>query len=79
MSWIKRFRELPTPILILHITAKFVFGVGLGVVLARCLSGFGWWIMLLALIMGTPGAYKVLRREMPPGARENNRRKETTL
>ena len=60
MGWIKRFRELPTPILILHVTARFVFGVGLGVLLANYLSGFGWWIIVLALVMGIPGAYKVL-------------------
>ncbi len=60
MNLINRFRKLPIPILILHITAKFVFGVGLGVLLANYLSGFGWWIILLALIMSIPGAYKVL-------------------
>jgi len=60
MNFINRFRKLSTPILTLHITAKFVFGVGLGVLLANYLSGFGWWIILLALIIGIPGAYKVL-------------------
>lgn len=60
MNLINRFRKLPIPILILHITAKFVFGVGLGVLLANYLSGFGSWIILLALIMSIPGAYKVL-------------------
>ncbi len=60
MSLINRFRKLPTSILALHVTAKFVFGVGLGVLLASYLNGFGWWIILLAIIMGLPGAYKVL-------------------
>ena len=60
-KWIKRFRELPTPILFLHIGAKFVFALGLGVLLASYLRGFGWWIILLSLIMGIPGAYKILR------------------
>jgi len=60
MNFINRFRKLPTPILTLHIIAKFVFGVGLGVLLVNYLNGFGWWIILLALIIGTPGAYKVL-------------------
>lgn len=60
MGLINRFRELPTPIIVLHISAKFVFGVGLGVLLAGYLTGFGWWLILLSLIMGIPGAYKVL-------------------
>lgn len=60
MSLINRFRELPTPILTLHIAAKFVFGVGLGILFANYLSGFGCWIILLALIMSIPRAYKVL-------------------
>jgi hypothetical protein len=38
---IERFRELPTPILILNVSARFVIGVGLGVLLGKCLSGFG--------------------------------------
>lgn len=60
MSLVNRFRELPKPILTLHIAAKFVFGVGLGVLLADYLSGFAWWIILLALIMSIPGGYKIL-------------------
>ena len=60
MSLINRFRKLPMPILILHTKAKFVFGVGIGVLLASYLSGFGWWIILLASVMAIPGAYKVL-------------------
>jgi hypothetical protein len=60
MRLIGKFRELPTPILFLHITAKSVFGVGLGVLLAEHLAGFGWWIIALSLVLGIPGAYKVL-------------------
>lgn len=60
MSLIGRFRKLPTSVLALHITAKFVFGVGLGILLAGYLEGFGWWLILLAIIMAIPGVYKVL-------------------
>ena len=60
MGWIKRFRELPTPILILHVSARFVFGLGLGVLLARYLMGFGWWLIVLAVVMGIPGGCKIL-------------------
>lgn len=51
------------PILILHVKAKFVFGVGIGVLLAKYLGGFGWWIILLASIMAIPGVYKVLSKK----------------
>ncbi len=61
MSLTHKLKELPTPILILHISAKFVFGMGLGVLLASYLTGFGWWIILLSLLMGIPGACKILR------------------
>ena len=60
-KWIKRFRELPTPILILNVSARFVIGVGLGVLLGKYLSGFGWWIILLGVVMAAPGACKILR------------------
>jgi hypothetical protein len=57
MRAIQRFRELPTFIMFLRITGKFVFGVGLGVLLAGYLKGYGWWIILLSVILGLPGAY----------------------
>jgi len=41
MGWfgnkVGKFRQVPTPYFSLHVTAKFLFGVGLGVLLATWL------------------------------------------
>ncbi len=65
MSWIgdkiQRFRQMPNPYFTLHITAKFVFGVGLGVLLATWLPIWtGWIFIILALLIAIPSARIVL-------------------
>lgn len=51
---VNEFRKLPTPVLFSHVISKFVFGVGLGVLIARYVEFSGWWIILLSLIIGIP-------------------------
>jgi len=46
--------------LILIITGKFLAGVGIGVLLINYLAGYGWWLILLAVVTSLPGAYKIL-------------------
>ncbi len=59
MKLVNRFRQLSTTLLYLHITAKFIFGVGLGVLLAGHLRGFGWWLIVLSLMVSIPSSYKI--------------------
>jgi len=65
MSWIsdkvEKFRQVPNPYFTLHITAKFLFGVGLGVLLAIWLPVWtGWVFIIIALLIAIPSARIVL-------------------
>ena len=65
MGWIgdkmEKFREVPNPYFALHITGKFLFGVGLGVLLAMWLPVWtGWAFIIAALLIGIPSARIVL-------------------
>ncbi|NQS90719.1 hypothetical protein HQ584_13130 [Patescibacteria group bacterium] len=67
MSIVEKFRKLPASIIILHISGKFLFGVGLGALLAiylyRCnWQLWGWVIIVIAVLIQIPGAYKVLKK-----------------
>ena len=67
MSWIsdkvEKFRQVPNPYFTLHITAKFLSGVGLGVLLAIWLPVWtGWIFIIIALLIAIPSARIVLRR-----------------
>ena len=67
MGWfgdkIERFRQVPTPYLSMHITAKFLFGVGLGLLLAIWLPVWtGWIFIVISLLIAIPSAKIVLRK-----------------
>lgn len=67
MGWysnkVAKFRQVPDPFFTLHITAKFLFGVGLGVLLATCLPVWtGWIFIIVALIIAIPSARIVLSK-----------------
>ena len=67
MSWIsdkvEKFRQVPNPYFTLHITAKFLFGVGLGVLLAIWLPVWtGWIFIIIALLIAIPSARIVLSK-----------------
>ena len=64
---IDRFRKLPLSTMVLHITSKFVFGLGLGALLVVYFTEYDWWtlgwsLIALSLIMAIPGAYRVLKK-----------------
>jgi len=68
MSWIgdktERFRDMPNPFFSMHITGKFLFGVGLGVLLATWLPVWtGWVFIVAALLIAIPSARIVLGGE----------------
>ena len=65
MSWIgdkmEKFRGVPNPYFAMHITGKFLFGVGLGVLLAAWLPIWtGWVFIISALLIAIPSARIVL-------------------
>lgn len=67
MSWIsdkmERFRGIPNPYFTMHITGKFLFGVGLGVLLATWLPVWtGWVFIVVALLIAIPSAGLLLRK-----------------
>jgi hypothetical protein len=55
-----RFRNLPTPLLVLHVTAKCVGSFAIGVLLGSHLKGYGWWILLAAFVIAIPSTVKIL-------------------
>ncbi len=67
MSWIsnkvEKFRQIPNPYFGLHITAKFLGGVGLGVLLATWLPIWtGWIFIIAALVIAIPSARIILSK-----------------
>lgn len=67
MSWIgnkmEKLRGVPNSYFTLHITGKFLFGVGLGVLLATWLPIWTGWIFIgVALLIAIPSARIVLRK-----------------
>jgi len=67
MSWLGdkmgRFRQVPNPYFATHITGKFLFGVGLGVLLAIWLPVWtGWVFIAAALLIAIPSVRIILRK-----------------
>lgn len=60
-----RFKNLPGPLLMLHVTAKFLGGVALGALLGRYLEPYGWWILIAAFVIAIPSAYRILTGKAP--------------
>ena len=67
MSWFgdktEKFRQVPNPYFSMHITAKFLSGVGLGLLLAIWLPVWtGWIFIAISLLIAIPSARIVLRK-----------------
>lgn len=67
MSWfsdkLEKFRQMSNSYLILLVAAKFLFGVGLGLLLAFWLPiWFGWIFIILSLIIAIPGTKFILEK-----------------
>jgi hypothetical protein len=58
------FKQLPTGLMSAHIVAKFVFGIGIGILL----SGYydfdritaGWIVIVIALIIAIPSTVRIV-------------------
>jgi len=65
MGWfgdrMEKLRRMPNPYLLMHITGKFLFGVGLGILLAIWLPiWMGWLFIIAALLIAIPSASIIL-------------------
>ncbi len=61
---IEKFRQMPNPYFALHIASRFLFGVGLGVLLATWLPIWtGWIFVTLAIVISIPGARIILAKQ----------------
>ena len=67
MSWfgnkVEKFRQVPSLYFSLLITAKFLGGVGIGMLLATWLPIWTWWIFIVVgVIIAIPSARIILTR-----------------
>ena len=60
MSVIDKMKGLSPPMFVLFVSSKFVVGVGIGVLLARYLTGFGGWILLVGVALSIVVLVKAL-------------------
>ena len=69
MGWFnkcfEKFKEQSKEVIIAIVFAKFLFGVGLGVLLVSYLQGcdwklFGWLLIVISLIIHIPAVYTTL-------------------
>ena len=65
MGWfgdkIEKFRQVPNPYFSMHITGKFLFGVGLGLLLAIWLPIWtGWIFIVISLLIAIPSVRIIL-------------------
>ena len=71
MGWIgekiEKLKKLPKSLLVAHIASKFIFGVGLGALLAGYLREYnwrlyGWLLIILSLIVAIPSTYSIFKK-----------------
>jgi len=65
MGWfgdkIEKFRQIPNPYFAMHIASRFLFGVGLGLLLAIWLPAWtGWIFIVVALLIAIPSVRIIL-------------------
>ncbi len=62
MSLIEKAKALPERMFILFVVSKIIVGIGLGVLFAGALQGFGIWILLLGIILSAIALGKILKK-----------------
>jgi len=61
MSLIDKVKQLPASLLVLLVAGKLFIGIGLGVLLITYLVGYGWWFVVLGIVISIPGVYRILK------------------
>ena len=59
-TWFDRFRRLPGWKMMLHVSGKALFGLGLGLVLPAAWRTGGWWLMGIAIVISIPSTISIL-------------------
>lgn len=57
------FTRLPAGLMVSHMVAKFIFGVGVGILVAGRLQSrelVGWGVIIVAVIVAIPSASKLI-------------------
>ncbi len=57
------FTRLPAGLIVSHMVAKFIFGVGLGVLISGSVGSrepVGWVLIIVAVIIAIPSASKLI-------------------
>ena len=67
MGWfgekMEKFRQVPNPYFAMHIASRFLFGVGLGLLLAIWLPACtGWIFIVISLLIAIPSTMVILRK-----------------
>lgn len=62
INFVRKLQSLSPQALLLHFWAKLILGIGIGVVFAQYLEGYGWWIAGAGLAISMPGAWKALKK-----------------
>lgn len=52
--------KLSTPMLVLFVVSKIIFGMGLGILLAGCMPGAGWWLLILGIALSAVAGLRIL-------------------
>ena len=67
MGWygdkIEKLKNLPNPYALWYVTAKFLAGVGIGVLLATWIATWTWWIFIvIACVISIPVIWKLFSK-----------------
>ncbi len=63
MSLIDGAKKLSPADFILFVASKLVLGVGLGILLANVLSGWGWPLLIIGIIVSAVEANKIIKNK----------------
>jgi hypothetical protein len=65
------FKELPNTLLTTHMVAKFIFGIGIGILLCEYYDfnrvNVGWGVIIVALVVAIPSTVKIVSSMFEPG------------
>jgi hypothetical protein len=63
MSLIDGAKKLSNFDFILFVVSKLILGIGLGILLAESLSGWGWWLVIIGIVISATEASKIIKNK----------------
>ena len=61
MSLIDGAKKLSNFDFVLFVASKLVVGLGLGILLAGVLAGWGWWLLIIGVVVSVIEANKIIK------------------